>query len=617
MAPHCTCRPGGGNPGGVPPAGAPLHLPTRARSGSVIGSSSRGSSGRVSGPTNDVAVYVGVVTPGWSETELDLLIEDVLVDAYGDSERLCAFECAFEECGLPAAAEVIGRACMLESVDYTGDERRGLVASVTIDGSSHKVGLVDVEITDHSHDARAADGGVQAMVGAGQVTGNGSEDALAAALAEIAMLRVENERLRGLLGLTAGRSADPPVAWEPTLFAPPLSERPIVDRRSPSADKIALFRALFSGRDDVFALRWQNDRTGRSGWSPAVVGGWANSKRPDRSYEPLTDAVIERHLAGEIAAGMYPLLRDDRCRSLACDFDKGTWVLDALAYLDACHANGVPAALERSRSGNGGHVWVFFDGPVAAADARSRSARRCCARRWRLEPSWISPATTGSSRPRTYLPKAGFGNLIALPLQGECRRRGNTCSSTRRRWSRTPTSGRSSRRSLGCPEALRSDSRSPASARSMPRRGLAELPARRSQPRRRSRARLGRCCRSSGPVCLPRLHRGAEAPRRRSPTPSSTRSSGCGSRLEHPRFISCYGEDLEWLHLPRGLTERPAIFSSVSEAGSTLNDDRTDPDGARALVHDRVDARQQAAVGRVSSVTTAGSSSPRPAPARP
>ncbi len=110
-------------------------------------------SGRVKGLTNHVAVYVGVVTSGWSETELDLLIEDVLVDAYGDSEQLGAFECAFEDCGLPAAAEVIGRACSLEAVEFTGDERRGLVANVMIDGSSRVVGLVEVEVTDHSHGA--------------------------------------------------------------------------------------------------------------------------------------------------------------------------------------------------------------------------------------------------------------------------------------------------------------------------------------------------------------------------------------------------------------------------------------------------------------------------------
>jgi hypothetical protein len=107
----------------------------------------------VDGPTNDVAVYVGVVTSEWSEAELDLLIEDVLVYAYGDGEQLTAFECAFETCGLPASAEVLGRASTLEAVEFTGDERRGLIESVVIDGSSRQVGLVEVEVADRGHDA--------------------------------------------------------------------------------------------------------------------------------------------------------------------------------------------------------------------------------------------------------------------------------------------------------------------------------------------------------------------------------------------------------------------------------------------------------------------------------
>ena len=175
----------------------------------------------------------------------------------------------------------------------------------------------------------------------------------------------------------------------------------------------------------MFALRWQNDRTGKSGWSPAVVGGWVNSKRPDRGYEPLTDAVIERHLAGEIAAGLYPLLRDDRCRLLACDFDGGSWALDALAYLDACRAAGLPAVLERSRSGDGGHVWVFFSGPVAAADARKVGAAML--RRAMTSRAEIDLASYDRLFPsQDVMPKGSFGNLIALPLQGDCRRRGTT-----------------------------------------------------------------------------------------------------------------------------------------------------------------------------------------------
>jgi superfamily II DNA or RNA helicase len=248
---------------------------------------------------------------------------------------------------------------------------------------------------------------------------------LAAALAEIESLRAENERLRGLLGLNGDREAAPPAAWEPTLFVPAVPLRPVVDRRSSPADKIGLFRSLFAGRDDVYGVRWENDRTRKSGWSPAVVGGWVNAKRPDREYEPFTDAVIERHLAGDVSAGLYPLLRNDRCRVLACDFDGGSWALDALAYLDACRQSGLPAVLERSRSGDGGHVWVFFSGAVLAADARKVGAamlRRAMASRVEIDLSSYDRLFPSQD----VMPKGSFGNLIALPLQGGCRKRGTT-----------------------------------------------------------------------------------------------------------------------------------------------------------------------------------------------
>jgi hypothetical protein len=85
----------------------------------------------------------------------------------------------------------------------------------------------------------------------------------------------------------------------------------------------------------------------------------------------LTDDVLLAHVRGEQTLGIYPLLGGDTCALLACDFDNGTWLLDALAYLDACHSQDVPAVLERSRSGNGGHVWIFFDSPVPAMGARA------------------------------------------------------------------------------------------------------------------------------------------------------------------------------------------------------------------------------------------------------
>lgn len=145
---------------------------------------------------------------------------------------------------------------------------------------------------------------------------------------------------------------------------------PMLDSTASPEDKLALMRALFGTRTDVFALRWENVSSGKAGWSPAVRGGWAN-KRARKDYLPLTDDVIARHLRGDATVGIYPLMRGDTSTLLACDFGGGTWVLDALAYLDACHRAEVPAALERSRSGDGAHVWVFFDGPVTAATARS------------------------------------------------------------------------------------------------------------------------------------------------------------------------------------------------------------------------------------------------------
>jgi superfamily II DNA or RNA helicase len=267
------------------------------------------------------------------------------------------------------------------------------------------------------------------VVGAERVTRLSQAAQLAAANEEIGRLQREVDRLRGLLGLDRQREAEASPPWEPTLFIAPdvESDRPSVDRRSSPAEKVALFRSLFVGREDVFALRWQNDRTSKSGWSPAVVGGWANSKRPDREYKPLTDEVIEEHLAASdaVVVGLYPLLKNDRCRLLVCDFDGGSWALDALAYLDECRAVGMPAVLERSRSGDGAHVWIFFSGPVAAADARKVGAAML--RKAMTSRAEIDLASYDRLFPsQDTMPKGSFGNLIALPLEGGCRKRGTT-----------------------------------------------------------------------------------------------------------------------------------------------------------------------------------------------
>lgn len=243
---------------------------------------------------------------------------------------------------------------------------------------------------------------------------------------QLAFLRAENARLRALLGMD-GVDDPEPQSWRPTLFSESKAapEAVPVDGNASREAKVALFRRLFVGRPDVYAARWANDRTGKAGWSPQVEGGWANARRPDRRYLPLTDEVVRRHLAGESHIGLYPLMPGDTCRLLACDFDGSGWLLDALAYHDAARAAGIPVALERSRSGDGGHVWMFFEQAAPAASARRigvhllREAMTVRAEIDLASYDRLFPA-------QDFVPKGSFGNLIALPLQGECRRRGTT-----------------------------------------------------------------------------------------------------------------------------------------------------------------------------------------------
>jgi superfamily II DNA or RNA helicase len=238
--------------------------------------------------------------------------------------------------------------------------------------------------------------------------------------AEVAALRAENARLRRLLGLSA-EQARPPVAAQTGMF---LDRPGPVTATSSGSDKVRFFRSLFAARTDVYAIRWDNARTGRSGWSPAVQGGWR--KGTTRPYLRLTDRVVEAHLKGEVHLGLYPLLTGDSCHWLAADFDGPSAMLDALAYLKAARAVGVPAALEVSRSGIGAHVWIFFTGPVPAATARELGSgllREAIALRGQM-------SLTAYDRlfpSQDVLPASGgIGNLIAAPLQGRSRRQGAT-----------------------------------------------------------------------------------------------------------------------------------------------------------------------------------------------
>ncbi len=202
-----------------------------------------------------------------------------------------------------------------------------------------------------------------------------------------------------------------------------------INNYSPPETKIALFRSLFKGREDVYAKRFENAKTGKSGYQPVCRNKWTIvCKKPkincgsctQRSFESITDEVIRNHLAGLIVMGVYPLLQNETCHFLAVDFDKEAWREDAKAFMDTCKLEGIPAALERSRSGNGAHIWIFFDNPISATKARKLGAflmTRTLDRR---------PEIGLDSFDRFFpnqdtMPKGGFGNLIALPLQKEAR----------------------------------------------------------------------------------------------------------------------------------------------------------------------------------------------------
>jgi len=251
---------------------------------------------------------------------------------------------------------------------------------------------------------------------------------LAVAQTEIARLEEENRRLRIASSQPAvsgqGRAGRGTHRSEraPRLFPNAVPAVAQVDAASAPEDKVALFRALFAGRADVYAERWENPSTKRTGWSPVTVDG--RRSQGSRRYVPMDDAVTGAHLSGRITAGVYPLIDGDRCWFLACDFDKGGWVLDASAFLEVCGEVGVPACIERSRSGNGAHVWVFFDEPVEAAIARRLGTgllRETMALRAEVDLRSYDRLFPSQD----FVPQKGFGNLIALPLQGRSRQQGN------------------------------------------------------------------------------------------------------------------------------------------------------------------------------------------------
>nr|WP_275097007.1 DEAD/DEAH box helicase family protein [Sedimenticola hydrogenitrophicus] len=242
---------------------------------------------------------------------------------------------------------------------------------------------------------------------------------------ELRRLREENARLKALL-IRHGIPWEEPITPEPV---PAPLEPASVPTHFTTDDKIALFRRLFRGRNDVYPQRWESNK-GTSGYSPACGNEWKpgichkpTTKCGDcnqRLLLPVTDQVIYGHLAGKQTIGVYPLLTDDSCYFLAADFDKADWREDAKAFMESCQELAIPAALEISRSGNGAHVWIFFAEPVSAREARQLGAAlisHTCDRTRQLSLGSYDRLFPNQDT----LPKGGFGNLIALPLQKQPR----------------------------------------------------------------------------------------------------------------------------------------------------------------------------------------------------
>lgn len=209
-------------------------------------------------------------------------------------------------------------------------------------------------------------------------------------------------------------------------------------------ERIRLFQSLFKGREDVFARRWFSKTTGKSGYQPVCINEWkqgiCDKKKyrcaicPNRNFAPLTTQDMYRHLEGKDeyccdVVGLYAIMQDNNCAFLCADFDdkncKYGYKEDVLAFVGVCREWLIPYAIERSRSGNGAHVWIFFEAPLPASKAR------------RLGNAILTEAMTHNGQMsfnsydrffpnQDYLPEGGFGNLVALPLQGQARRKENS-----------------------------------------------------------------------------------------------------------------------------------------------------------------------------------------------
>ena len=253
--------------------------------------------------------------------------------------------------------------------------------------------------------------------------------------------QIERERLLGRIKELEAENAELRKRLDEDTM--PIEKKPTAMRTLSLQEKVDLFRSLFKGREDVFARRWYSKTSGKAGYQPVCQNEWSPlcDKRtfkcadcPNRQFSPLTDNDVYRHLEGKEAdgrdvIGLYVLNEDNTCHLLCTDFDDKNcehgYQGDVLSFINVCRSWGVPCSVERSRSGNGAHVWIFFDNPVLAVKAR------------KLGNAILTEAMNrnGKINFKSYdrffpnqdtLPDGGLGNLVALPLQGNARKQGNS-----------------------------------------------------------------------------------------------------------------------------------------------------------------------------------------------